>query len=137
MFLPDEVAAKAVVPALRASVACKLINFHGLTQIEAAKKLNITQAAISNYVRKTRGAALNLDGIKDVQQAISEIAILLTKDKINYKEILMKFSQVSEHIKSNRLMCDYHMQLEPDIDLDDCDACDPNHLVQIRQDTQS
>jgi predicted transcriptional regulator len=46
---------KQVLPVFRAMVAESLIGSHGLTQTEAAERLGITQAAISQYVAEKRG----------------------------------------------------------------------------------
>lgn len=44
-----------VLPALRASIAYELSTKHGLTQVEIAEKLGLTQPAISQYVKGVRG----------------------------------------------------------------------------------
>ena len=131
MLLPDEIAAKSVVPALRAMVAIKLIKLHGLTQQDVAERLHLTQASISNYMRKARGGSFNLDDVKEVQTITTEIALMLSEYKSNPNLILTKFEKANRYVKSNRLMCEFHMRLEPDIDLDDCDACN-EQLIQIK-----
>jgi len=50
-----ELVVKYFIPAIRAMVAMRLVKDYGLTQVEAAKKLNTTQPAISYYVRSLRG----------------------------------------------------------------------------------
>lgn len=52
-----ETAGKYILPLFRSLVAKELVNTHNLTQIEAAKKLGTTQAAISQYVRAKRATA--------------------------------------------------------------------------------
>ena len=46
---------KQVLPVFRAMVAEALLESHGLTQTEAAERMGITQAAISQYVGEKRG----------------------------------------------------------------------------------
>jgi predicted transcriptional regulator len=46
---------KQVLPVFRAMVAESLVERHGLTQTEAAERMGITQAAISQYVGEKRG----------------------------------------------------------------------------------
>ena len=55
MIIPCEIMVKQVLPVFRAMVAESLIGSHGLTQTEAAERLGITQAAISQYVAEKRG----------------------------------------------------------------------------------
>lgn len=55
-----EAMAKKVVPVLRAKVAQSLANDHNLQQYEISKKLGVTQAAISFYLGKERGANVQM-----------------------------------------------------------------------------
>lgn len=52
--------AKKVVPVLRAKIAQSLANDHGMQQYEISKKLGVTQAAVSFYLGKERGADASL-----------------------------------------------------------------------------
>jgi predicted transcriptional regulator len=55
MLLPSEIEAKSILPAIRAILACKLLNEYGHKEEEVARALGITQAAVSNYSRCIRG----------------------------------------------------------------------------------
>jgi len=55
MKTPCEEVIKEVIPTIRALIAKDLCLKYGFTQIEAAKKLGITQAAISQYISLKRG----------------------------------------------------------------------------------
>ncbi len=55
MKLYCEVVAKDILPSIRALLAKSLVEKHKLTQQEAAKKLGLTQGAISQYNRYLRG----------------------------------------------------------------------------------
>jgi Predicted transcriptional regulator len=44
-----------LIPALRAILAKKLAEEHDIREDEISKMLGVTQAAISNYIRGTRG----------------------------------------------------------------------------------
>lgn len=52
---PCEVAAKEIMPSIRASIAYVLVNEFKLSKYEAAKLLGLTPAAVSNYVQGKRG----------------------------------------------------------------------------------
>ena len=60
MLLPAEIETKTSVPALRALVAKKLIYDYKFSQKDTAKLIGITQAAVSNYLRGTRGNLTSL-----------------------------------------------------------------------------
>ncbi|HYY71735.1 MAG TPA: helix-turn-helix domain-containing protein, partial [Nitrososphaeraceae archaeon] len=55
MLLPSEIEAKSLIPAIRAILAKKLINEYKMKEEVVAKVIGVTQAAISNYIRGTRG----------------------------------------------------------------------------------
>jgi hypothetical protein len=43
-----------ILPAYRSIIASELLNKHGFTQLQAADKMGMTQAAISNYQHSKR-----------------------------------------------------------------------------------
>ena len=52
---PCEVAAREIIPSIRASIALILIDEYKLSKYEAAKLLGVTPAAVTNYVNRRRG----------------------------------------------------------------------------------
>lgn len=78
MILPEELASKSVIPAIRALIVKRLVVEHGMTQQEAAKLLGVTQPAVSKYLHQKRGAAIRLGGIKEVERATSNIADMVS-----------------------------------------------------------
>ena len=66
------------IPVIRRELAFSLINQFGLSQKEAAEKLGITPAAVSQYLSKKRGRISILD-----ERIIGEIR--LSAKKINEK----------------------------------------------------
>ena len=53
--MPCEVAARIVIPSIRASVAYILVNEFKLSKYTAARMLGLTPAAINNYISGKRG----------------------------------------------------------------------------------
>ncbi|MGB9622829.1 MAG: helix-turn-helix domain-containing protein, partial [Candidatus Bathyarchaeia archaeon] len=56
--IPCEIAVKCLLPPVRAMIAKTLTSKYNLRQTEAAKRLGISQPAISLYEKKIRGKAL-------------------------------------------------------------------------------
>ncbi len=54
--LPCEIVVENFFPAFRAIISRELIENHKLSQNDVAKKLGLTQAAVSQYVRAVRGS---------------------------------------------------------------------------------
>ncbi len=120
LILPDEIIAKAIIPALRAMVAKELIEKYGLTQQSAAKLLNVSQAAISNYMRGVRGIVVNLEQDKDIQTIVSKIADMLVNNK-DPKDIVSMFNLAIRIITVRGILCSVHKKFEPIFE--NCDIC--------------
>jgi predicted transcriptional regulator len=58
ILFPCEIAAKYVLPAIRAALAIVLTEEYGFTSYRVAKLLNLTPAAITNYKKGKRGIKL-------------------------------------------------------------------------------
>lgn len=124
MLLPDEIASKSVIPAIRAMVVRRLIKEHGMTQEQAARLLGITQPAVSKYVHKKRGIAIKLEGIPNIDRAANRIALLLVSGKAGQVQIMSKMNEVSMRVRKSRLMCELHRRLEPELNLRTCRICE-------------
>jgi predicted transcriptional regulator len=124
MILPDELAAKSVIPAIRAIVVRRLVEEHGLTQQEAAKLLGVTQPAVSKYLHHKRGIAIDLEEVREVERAASQIVNLLLTHETRPVQVMTKLQEASDYVRRHRLMCDLHKKLEPELDVDTCHICD-------------
>lgn len=74
MRLVCEIVASDVLPALRALISKQLIEGYGLTQKEAARKLGLTQPAISQYKKDVRGKKVALVHELGLDKTALEIA---------------------------------------------------------------
>ena len=127
MLLPSEIESKSLIPALRAIIAKKLADEHKIREDQISKMLGVTQAAISNYIRGTRGdpeLIKKLLAEKQVSEIIIEICDNLATDKSYTPSTLAKFIGLCNYIKSSLLICDIHHNLESDIDEAICKECE-------------
>lgn len=124
MILPEELASKSVIPALRALIVKRLVEDHGMTQQEAAQLLGVTQPAVSKYLHEKRGAAIRLIGIREIDQATTEIAEMVSSQKAQPIEVMSRIEAACEYVRRNRYMCDLHKKLEPGMDIDSCHVCE-------------
>jgi hypothetical protein len=124
MILPEELASKSVIPAIRALVVKRLVEEHGMTQQEAAKLLGVTQPAVSKYLHEKRGAAIKLNGIKEIDEATGAIAELVSSQKVPQIEVMSKIEAACDYVRRNRYMCDLHKKLEPSMDVNSCHVCE-------------
>ena len=123
MLLPAEIETKTSVPALRALVAKRLINEYNFSQKDTAKLIGVTQAAISNYLRGTRGNLTSLGDDERIQNIVAEITTMMI-EKHELSDIILKFNEACSIIRSNRMLCDIHKKLEPSLDVDNCHVCE-------------
>jgi len=112
-----EVFTKNFLPAIRAIIAENLTEKHGLTQIEAAKKMGLTQAAISHYLRSKRGAkAYNiLKQNGDVLSYIEKLAELIYQGKGTTKEAYEYVCKICEWIRLRKEIIDEVANVDEEI----------------------
>ena len=131
MLLPAEIESKTLIPALRAIIAKTLAEKHEIREENISKMLGVTQAAISNYIRGTRGDPELIKKLlveKQVSEMIDDICDNLSSDRAYTPSSLSKFIGLCNYIKSSLLICDIHHNLESDIDEAICKECE-NMLV--------
>jgi len=127
VLLPAEIETKTLIPALRAILAKKLLEEHGIREEEVSKLLGVTQAAISNYIRGTRGDPTlisKLLEVKEVADMIDDICSNLASNMAYTPASLSKFIGLCNYIKSSLLICDIHHNLESNIDEAVCKECE-------------
>ncbi len=128
MLLPSEIEAKSLIPAVRAILAKKLIKEYSLKEEDVARVLGITQAAVSNYVRGTRGDVeliAKLESVREVMRMIDDIAEDLSTNKAYAPSTLAKFVGLCDYMRYTLIICDVHHSMESDIDEQICEQCRP------------
>jgi predicted transcriptional regulator len=127
MLLPAEIESKSLIPALRAILAKQLAKKHLIHEDQISKMLGVTQAAVSNYIRGTRGDPKLIEKLlaeKQVSEMILDISDNLASDRAYTPSSLSKFIGLCNYIKTSLLICDIHHNLESDIDDEVCKECE-------------
>ena len=127
LLLPAEIESKTLIPALRAILAKKLAVDHKIREDEISKMLGVTQAAVSNYIRGTRGDPQLIQKLLEEEQVsklVDELTDSLSSDMAYTPSNLSKFIGLCNYIKSSLLICDIHHNLETDIDEKVCKECE-------------
>lgn len=127
MLLPAEIESKTLIPALRAILAKKLAETHKIREDEISKMLGVTQAAVSNYIRGTRGDPKLIEKLlaeEQVSKMLDELSDNLASDMAYTPSSLSKFIGLCNYIKSSLLICDIHHNLESNIDEKVCKECE-------------
>ena len=127
MLLPSEIESKSLIPAIRAILSKKLIQDYGLKEETVAKLLGITQAAVSNYIRGTRGDSslvTKLENNFEVMKMIGDITKDLSMNKAYAPSTMTKFIQLCNYMRYTFIICDVHHSIEPNIDKRICEQCE-------------
>jgi uncharacterized protein len=127
MLLPSEIEAKSLIPAIRSILAKKLIKEFHLKEEDVARVLGVTQAAISNYVRGTRGdtqLAAKLGEVQEVKRMVEDIARDLAANKAYTPSTMAKFVQLCNYMRYTFIICDVHHSIESNIDSKVCEQCE-------------
>jgi len=125
MLLPSEIESKLLIPAVRAILSKELIE-KGLKEEEVARMLGITQAAVSNYLRGTRGdneLIAKLTSLGEIMSMIKEISNDLSTNKAYTAKTLSKFIALCNYMRYSLIICDAHHSLERNIDEKVCEQC--------------
>ncbi|MGE5782214.1 MAG: transcriptional regulator [Nitrososphaerales archaeon] len=129
MLLPAEIEAKSLIPAIRAILAKKLITEYKMKEEVVAKVLGVTQAAISNYIRGTRGDLELIDklsSIPEIMRKVEDIAQDLVSNRAYTPGTMAKFVELCNFMRYSFIICDVHHKIESNIDEQVCELCKDN-----------
>jgi predicted transcriptional regulator len=122
---PCLIIAGLILPALRVEIAKSLIKDYNLKPIMAARKMDVTPAAITQYVKGVRGkeAVGKIFQKEDVKQGVNTFVNELMKDPSNHSDVLSKLCSLCKYIRREGLICDACRDLSPESKNIDCDFC--------------
>lgn len=126
MLLPSEIESKLLIPAVRSILSRELVIENGLKEEEVARMLGITQAAVSNYLRGTRGdneLISKLMSLSEIMSMIKEIGNDLSTNRAYTAKTLSKFIALCNYMRYSLIICDAHHSLERNIDEKVCEQC--------------
>jgi len=92
-----ETIGKYILPVFRSLVAKELISTYHLTQVDAAKKLKTTQAAVSQYINSKRAIKATEqfnDILPRIQEAAKKTAKQLATQETTWDEITLDFCKL-------------------------------------------
>jgi hypothetical protein len=102
-----EFVSKEILPGIRALIARKMMEDHGLSQTEVASLLDTTQPAISQYKREHRGKKfLILKDDPGVMEKIANLAKKIVMGEIIAKQLGSEFCSICKHMQNNGLIPD-------------------------------
>ena len=121
---PCELVVRYVLPTFRSLVARELIERHRFSQVDAAKRLGTTQAAISHYLYSRRGdkRMRQLETVPQVQNVASEVAQGIASEDLSLTDTMLRFCKLCSTLRKQDIICNFHKGSIPSLP-EACDIC--------------
>lgn len=123
MLQPFEVVASKLLPTIRARLAQVLLEEHSMKQVEVAKHLGITQAAVSHYKTMSRGVdAELLELFPEIEPYVQELAGRIAEGMAQPEQV-MDIGAFVDRVMNTKRFCAYHKKVASIDPL--CSVCFP------------
>lgn len=122
--MPCEVVREHLLPLIRRLLAHELVRRHGLSQVRAARMLDVTQPAVSSYLRSDPevGEALR-EAVEEVRGAVRELSEDLLEGRITQVEALERVCALCVQMRNRGPICVIHGEVVPSLNPDRCSLC--------------
>ena len=112
---PCIVVVRYILPALRVLIAKELVDKHGLKRVKAAEKMELTPAAITQYLKKVRGetAVKMVESSDEAIKIISAMTNDLAKGEASVYDVLQNICKICQTMRSEGLLCEMHKEILP------------------------
>ena len=111
MLQPFEVVTSKLLPTIRARLAQVLLDEYKMRQVEVAKNLGITQAAVSHYKTASRGIDPELVKLfPEIDAFVSEVAARIADGMPQTQQVSL-VSELVERLMNTQRFCEYHKRI--------------------------
>jgi predicted transcriptional regulator len=128
---PCMIVVQYVLPTLRALVMKDLIEEHGMRKIDVSKRMELTPAAITQYIKGDRGGTFadRIVKSKRAMKVVSDLAEALAKGSISAEDTIGRLCEACSAIRADGIMCAVHKEEAPGLRGSSCGVCgSPDHL---------
>lgn len=123
MELIQELEVWYIIPTIRREITLAMKN-QGLKQVEIAKKLGITKAAVNQYLNNKRGNEIRFN--ETIKEQI-KLAAQNIKDESNSIRHIQNLLYLA---RKERIACQIHKNL--DKEFENCNICFEQPLIQVK-----
>jgi predicted transcriptional regulator len=124
MLQPQELVVAKLLPTIRARLARELLRAHRMKQVDVARAMGITQAAVSHYNTQSRGVDQEMLRLfPEIKPFVQELAERIASGLTLSNQIASVNSFCADLMLTARF-CEYHKSMG-DID-PHCTACFPS-----------
>lgn len=125
---PCMVVVQHILPALRLEITRELVEKYEMKRSDAAIKMGITPAAVTQYLSRARGGSATnlLEGNVKVMELIGELSRDIAAGESPLDVLLLKLCRACAAARSEGLVCQLHRESMPGLlDLKGC-SCSLN-----------
>jgi len=122
---PCVIVVKYILPAVRVLVMKELIEKYNVRKVDASAKMDLTPAAITQYLKGERGTMFlnEISQSKETMKEVSELAEALAKDDASLETVIEKLCGICATIRSEELLCRLHEKDMPALKECKCTIC--------------
>jgi predicted transcriptional regulator len=117
-----------ILPALRLEITRELVEKYGMKRSDAAVKMGVTPAAVTQYLSRARGGSATnlLEGSGKVMELVDELSLDIAAGESPLDVLIMKLCRACAAARSEGLVCQLHRESMPGLtDLKGC-SCSLN-----------
>ena len=124
---PCMIVVQYILPAIRVLIMKNLIEKHHMRKIDVSAKMDLTPAAITQYLKGERGATF-VDKVAKSEKTmsiLSELAQALAEGNVPAETILNKLCSACITLRSEGIICWLHKKDLQTLKEDKCEMCKP------------
>ena len=106
MLYPQEIEVWYILPVIRKELAKSLLE-KGLTQKQIAQKMNITEAAVSQYIKEKRATLIKLNN--KIKREIEKSSNRIIKKN---SSIIKEIKSINNLIWKDKIICKIHQKYD-------------------------
>jgi len=125
---PCMVVVQHILPALRLEITRELVEKYGMKRSDAAAKMSVTPAAVTQYMSRARGGSATnlLEGNGKIMELIDELSRDIAAGESPLDVLIMKLCRACAAARSEGIICQLHRESMPGLtDLKGC-SCSLN-----------
>jgi len=122
---PCMIIVKHVLPAIRALVVKELIENYGMRKVNASALMELTPAAITQYLKGKRGATFIHEMLQseEIMRRVSKLAETLARKGASMEDVMEQLCGICVTIRSEELACILHQKELPALKECKCNIC--------------
>lgn len=123
---PCVIIVKHVLPAIRVLVMKELIEKYNIRKIDVSTKMELTPAAITQYLKGERGTALlnEIGRSGEAMKRVSKLAEILAKNDVAIEGVVEQLCDICATIRSEEIICELHQKDLPALKGCKCSICE-------------